>query len=209
MSDPFSAYKHADFSSHPVSKPRPPPAVPSRPQSANAPSSSNQRNPHSAHPFNPSSPTNRSRSHSHPAPPASTPPPPKPYTRVEHPPRILLTGHLFKQVSTLLFHSYHTRYLLLTPDALWWYATQTDFDERREPRKRVQLDKASYVMDDGASGCKLQLVTGGKTYVFKAADHGEQVTWKEAIERSLNGLKSASAYNLPPEKKGGMSVRVG
>ena len=206
MSDPFSSYKHADFSAHPVSKPAPPPPVPSRPQSASV-SSSQKGAPKSAHPVHPSSPTNRSRSQSHPDPPPVKPP--KPYKRVEHPPRILLTGQLFKQTSALLFHTYHPRYVILTPDELWWYASETDFDECREPRRRVRLEKSSYIMDEGHSGNKLSLVTGGKTFVFKGVDHADQANWKEAIERSLNGLKSASAYNLPPPKKGVLSLKVG
>ena len=121
----------------------------------------------------------------------------------------MLSGTLFKQShSAFMFHTYHPRFLVLSPTELWWYETEATFEERREPRRIVKLDKASYVMEEGHSGNKLSLVSGGKTYVFKGAHEAEGAAWKEAIEHCLNHVRSASAYNIPPSKKQPLTLRV-
>ena len=179
MSDPFaSQFKGADFGK--VSRP-PPPAAPSRPQSA--------------HPTNPSSPR-RQRSHSTPTTPAMPAKPPKPYTKVDPPSRILYYGTLHKQSSVLLFHTYSPRYAILSPTELWLYDNETAYEERREPLRIVRLEKSSYVMDEGHSGNKLMLVSGGKTLVLKEDAEGAAKEWKRLLEDCLNQLKSSTAYSM-------------
>ena len=182
MADPFSSLKHANFSNQ--SRP-PPPAAP-RPASR----------PQSAHPSNPSSPTNRSRSQSTPVQPATPAKPPKPYKRVDPPPRILYYGTLLKQSSHLLFHTYSPRYVLLAPTELWLYDSELAFDERREPLRVVRLEKSTYVMEEGHSGNKIMIVSGGKTLVLKEDKPGDVKEWKRLVEDCLNQVKSATAYNM-------------
>lgn len=182
MADPFaSQFKHADFGG--VS--RAPPATAQRPPSR----------PHSAHPNNPSSPTNRARSNSTPVQPATPAKPPKPYKRVDPPGRILYYGTLLQQTSLVLFRTYQARYAILSPSELWLYDTETAFDERREPLRIVRLEKSSYVMEEGHSGNKLMLVSGGKTLVLKEGREGDIKEWKRILEECLNLVKSATAYN--------------
>ena len=182
MADPFSSFKNADF----ATASRPPPPAAQRPPSR----------PHSAHPSNPSSPTNRSRSNSTPVQPATPVKPAKPYKRVEPPARIVYHGTLLKQSSRLLFHTYSARYVILSPAELWLYESETAFDERREPLRVVKLEKSTYVMDEGHSGNKIMLVSGGKTTVLKEERAGDVAEWKRLIEDCLNQVKSATAYNM-------------
>ena len=182
MADPFSSFKHADFGT--VS--RPPPPAASRPPSR----------PNSAHPSNPSSPTNRARSHSSPVQPATPAKPAKPYKRVDPPGRILYFGTLLKQSSHVLFHTYNPRYVILSPSELWVYESETAFEERREPMRVVKLEKSTYVMDEGHSGNKMMIVSGGKTLVLKEEKVGGVTEWKRMVEECLNQLKSATAYNV-------------
>lgn len=181
MADPFSSFKHADF----ATASRPPPPAAARPPSR----------PHSAHPSNPSSPTNRSRSNSTPIQPATPAKPPKPYKRVDPPGRILYYGTLLKQSSHLLFHTYSPRYVILSPAELWLYETEAAFDERREPLRIVKLEKSTYVMDEGHSGNKIMIVSGGKSVVLKEEKAGDVSEWKRMVEDCLNQLKSATSYH--------------
>jgi hypothetical protein len=127
--------------------------------------------------------------------------PPKPYKRVEHPPRILLSCHLLKQSSALLFHQYHDRFFVLHGEGLWWYGTEQDFEERREPRRRMQFERSTYIMEEGTGAdCKVSLVCGGRTLVVKGAADGEVQRWKEAVEHCLDTHRSNTAYHLPASK---------
>ena len=115
---------------------------------------------------------------------------------MDPPPRILYHGTVLQQRTTLLVHSYTQRFAILSPAELWLYESEAAFDERREPQRCVRLEKSTYVMDEGHSGNKIMVVSGGKTLVLKEDRAGQIGEWKAHVEDCLNQLKSSTAYKV-------------
>ena len=179
MSDPFGDYNSGiSFDSrNPAPPPRQPPRVPKSAQSKT-----------------PVPDEKRARSQSSPIEPVSVEKPRKPHPIIQPPAPILFSGILEKRIGMALLPSYHPRFFILTPHEIWYYESEDDFEHMAPPRRKIPIEKSSYVMDEGESGNKLSIVSHGKTVVVRGESVENIQEWKKKILEVLQDAKSATSF---------------
>lgn len=184
MSDPFGDYTSGvSFT-----------ATATTPTRSTAPQSARARPP--PPPPKPDVPDGRERSRSSPVA-AVTEKPRKPQPVVQPPAPIIHSGLLAKK-SGLVIPSYHPHFFILTPRELWYYETAEDFEHQAPPKRKLPIEKSTYVMDDGSSGTRLSIVSHGKTVVVRAESREEMAEWKARLLECLQGAHSNTAFTASP-----------